>query len=83
MTSKTTSERQNGVLKSSILGGRRQGAKPFRYIYIYIVVCCGMVWYGVVWCGLVGVVWGGLVGWFGVVWGGLVWFGRLVLCGFV
>ena len=35
LTSKTTSERQNGVLKTSILGGRRQGAKPFIYIYIY------------------------------------------------
>ena len=65
--------------------GNRQTTPHHIYIYIYIVVCCGMVWYGVVWCGLVwfgwcGVVWGGLVGWFGVVWCGLAGWFCVVLC---
>ena len=47
-----------------------------------------MVWYGVVWCGLVGVVWFGVVWWVGLVWFGVVWCGlvgwfRVVLCCFL
>ena len=61
------------------------------YIYTYIYIYSGVLWYGVVWCGLVGVVWFGwcgLVGvewfgWCGVVWGGLVGWCGVVLCSFL
>ena len=71
---------------------RRQDGDTIKYIYIahifamvnygmvgcgyQIMVCCGMVWFGVVSCSIL---WCGIVWYSGIVWyGGIVWHGRMV-----